>query len=581
MAEKKDGGDPFKAISAVKDSVGKAISGAGAKGAEQAKEPQKAEGAKEAGKGEKAEGARKEGSPLDGAAKSLKEGLGIKEDDRVDISSAREDQRDKDGVAGPVSDIVKGFTENFTSGAARDKVQNIAEAGLSDLKGLAQEGGEVAVGGLKMLQEKLDSAFGSSGLDGSQLQDGQEMRFGGSGAVEVPIPEFPQAAGVFTGSKDVAIRKNDGKLDVTFINKGGEGMSIEGGEEIGFSKAGSSKDPNSPGAGLTGELTGLVGSDEKTKYKIDPNNREQKTAYEVGYMANMAKNPIDILKPFSDMKDSMIDKTVAAPLQAVDKMVGDKLGISEDTMKQISDTQLNVLKEGTDAPMAMMMGPAGMQALTTHTMNTGLDKLQESVMEPYETEHTQAMSVSGQGAVKASFPGINVSGGGDINYALEQGHRINSENGHKEEFFGDRQETKLKANVAAKLFGGDAEVMGRVTQQESIMRRRFVEDKETNEKYMELEMHNVGITGNEGTDTKITTKIKDPELMKALSADPQALEKIGADDNHPLHGKLDEALKDREVEKRKIYDYQSAGGKISIGPWDAQAIGYTQMSDKM
>ncbi len=69
--------------------------------------------------------------------------------------------------------------------------------------------------------------------------------------------------------------------------------------------------------------------------------------------------------------------------------------------------------------------------------------------------------------------------------------------------------------------------------------------------------------------------------MKAITANPQALEKIGADDNHPLHGRLDEALKDREVEKRKIRDYESAGGKLCKGPWDAHILGYRQMSDRM
>ncbi|MGV8122443.1 MAG: hypothetical protein AB2L14_22020 [Candidatus Xenobiia bacterium LiM19] len=576
MAEKKDGGDPFKAISAVKDSVSKAVSGAG-KGAEHAREPQKAEGAKEAAKGEKAEGPKKEGGSQEGAADKL--GIG-RDDDRTQISREGKEQREKEGGSSAVSEIFKTFSEGLPS-EAKDRVQNLAGAGLDALHGLADEGGEAAAGGLRMLQEKLDSAFGSSGLDGSKLKDGQEMKFGGSGAIEIPIPECPQVAGVFTGSKDIAVKKDGDDILATFINKGGEGVSVEGGEEIGFSKAGSSKDPNSPGAGLTGELTGLVGSDEKTQYRIDPNDPKERAAYETGFLANAAKSPLDILKPMSDMKDKIIDSTIAAPLQEVQKQVGEKFGIPEEMTKKLTDTELEALKFGSDAPMALAMGPMGMQNLTTHSMNTGLDKLQSSVMEPYEVEHTQGMSVTGQGAVKASFPGVNLSGAGNLEYGLEQGHRINSDNGHKEEFFGDRQTTALKANVAAKLFGGDAQVMGRLTQQDSVMRRRLVEDKETNEKYMELELRNTSITGKEGEDTKMTTKIKDPELMKAIASDPLALEKIGADDSHPLHGKLDEALKDKEIEKRKIYDYQSTGGKLSIGPWDVQALGYSQMSDKM
>ncbi|MHC9545046.1 MAG: hypothetical protein AB9903_36490 [Vulcanimicrobiota bacterium] len=577
MAEKKDGADPFKAISAVKDSVSKAVSGAG-KGAEHAREPQKAEGAKEAGKNEKAEAPKKEKGLLDGAADKL--GIG-RDDDRTDISREGKEQREKEGGSSAVSEIFKTFSEGLTPGAVKDKAQGLAESGMEALKGAAEEGGEAVFGGIRMLQEKLDSAFGSSGLDGSKLKDGQEMKSGGSGAIEVPIPECPQVAGVFTGSKDVAVKKDGGDILATFINKGGEGVSVEGGEEIGFSKAGSSKDSNSPGAGLTGELTGLVGSDEKTQYRIDPNDPKERAAYETGFLANAAKNPLDIFKPMSDMKDKMIDSTIAAPLQEVQSKIGEKLGIPEEVTKNMTETQLDALKMASDVPMATAMGPMGIQNLTTHSMNDGLDKMQESVMEPYEVEHTQGMSVTGQGAVKASFPGVNLSGAGNLEYGLEQGHRINSDNGHKEEFFGDRQSTTLKANVAAKLFGGDAQVMGRLTQQDSVMRRRLVEDKETNEKYMELELRNTSITGKEGEDTKMTTKIKDPELMKAIASDPLALEKIGGDDSHPLHGKLDEALNEREIEKRKIYDYQSTGGKLSIGPWDVQALGYSQMSDKI
>lgn len=576
MAEKKDGGDPFKAISAVKDSVSKAVSGAG-KGAEHAREPQKAEGAKEAVKGKEAEGPRKEGGFQEGAADKL--GIG-RDDDRTEISREGKEQREKEGGSSAVSEIFKTFSEGLPS-EAKDRVQNLAGAGLDALNGLADEGDDAAAGGLRMLQEKLDSAFGSSGLDGSKLQDGQEMRFGGSGAIEVPIPECPQIAGVFTGSKDVAIRKDGGDILATFINKNGEGVSVEGGEEIGFSKAGNSKDPNSPGAGLTGELTALFGSDERTKYRIDPNDPEQRAAYETGFIANAAKNPLDIMQPICNMKDKVIDSTIASPLQAVNNVIGDKLGKSDEETRNMSETQLNLLKDATDLSAATMMGPMGMQALPIHEMNKGLDKIQTKVMEPYEVDHSKAISATGQGAVKASFPGFNLTGAGDVEYAFEEGHRINSDNGHREEYYGDRQSTSLKANVAAKLFGGDAQLMGRASQQDSVMRRRLVEDKETKEKYMELELHNISINGNEGLDTRMTTKIKDPELMKAVADDPQALEKIADDDSHPLHGKLDEALKNKEIEKRKIHDYESYGGKLSIGPWDAKAMGYSQMSDKI